>query len=447
MSVVIAAFQAHNEAKPLTQKTFSSISKKEASTFQMLIGLGPDPDELAQMRHKALQDQHHLEVYWGTYRLRDELAHRYATLLREKVQRQRREIRQREEHLIQTQLSRTKKKKKSLEGQKLSHLTVSHGETRFRALPKTTHYLILEVQSLLVQLGYLKTRQERELFNQWVDQHRRGSKLRGKLNEMVICSKSAPNLVFESLMKRECLLPKIHTSSHDKDPQEETAVGRLGTLGERGGSTPDPGGKQAQERDGAKQMFPKMVLQPVRRPKFATLQPSFMDSLRSTILPTAPKHPEKRSVDSYLLKLRLMHNLSLTHMAYSQRLLGKGGPILEDGYEMRHLIDYISPHSTDFMEADQTTRKTPLPSLTKCLSNMTTSDEGGDEEPIPALCPHTETESDPQDREPCEGGIASVHQEEPLSINDLLQQSISPVGDHSVKMWQNYSMLECCLLH
>ncbi|XP_048124927.1 uncharacterized protein si:ch211-130h14.4 isoform X2 [Alosa alosa] len=393
-----------------------------------------------------LKNKHHLEVYWGMYRLRDELAHRYAALLREKVQRQRLEIRQREEHLIQTQRSQIKKKKKkSPEGQKLSRLTVSHNEVHFRDFPKTTYYLILEVQSLLVQHGYLKTHQERELFNQWVDQHRKGSKLREKLNQMVICSKSAPNLGFESLMKRQFLLPKIHISSHDRDPQEDTAVGRQGMLGESGGSTPDPGGKQAQEWDGAKQMFPKMVSQPVRRPKFATLQPSFMDALRNTILPTAPKLPEKRSIDSNLLKLRLMHNLSLTHMAFSQRLLGKGGPILEDGYQMRHLSDYMFPHSNDFMEADQTTRKTLLSSLSQSLSNRTTSDVDGDTEPTPALCPHTETKSETQDRKPCEGGIASVHPEEPLSINDLLQQNTSPVDDCSVKMWQNYSMLKCCI--
>ena len=41
----------------------------------------------------------------------------------------------------------------------------------------------------------------------------------------------------------------------------QAAAERLAS-GAPGGSTPTPGGKQAQERDGAKQMFPKASVKP-----------------------------------------------------------------------------------------------------------------------------------------------------------------------------------------
>ncbi|KAL2082984.1 hypothetical protein ACEWY4_020757 [Coilia grayii] len=284
------------QPKALAQTSLGSVRRKEQSSSSSPVfpGVAPacDPDDLAQKRqHKALQDQHHLAVYWSLYRLRDEMADRYTALLREKVQRQRRDIRQREKNFIQTHSKRTKKKKRRQESQKLARSTLSRDDTHMRSLPKTTHYLILELQRQLVQQGCLKSRPEQEQFNQWLNQVPRGTKLRRRLQEMVILSKSAPNLRFEGLLKRKPQLPEIQVSSHGNGPQEDTApdeeveeegeeeeeeeeeeegeeeeeeeegLGRRGD-GPSGRSSADPGDKQQQERDGAKQMFPKASVKP-----------------------------------------------------------------------------------------------------------------------------------------------------------------------------------------
>ncbi|KAI1894552.1 hypothetical protein AGOR_G00116960 [Albula goreensis] len=54
-----------------------------------------DPEEEARTREKAALDQHHLEVYRNIHLLQDVMHRHYAALLKEKILKQRQEIRQR----------------------------------------------------------------------------------------------------------------------------------------------------------------------------------------------------------------------------------------------------------------------------------------------------------------------------------------------------------------
>ncbi|XP_063047444.1 uncharacterized protein si:ch211-130h14.4 [Engraulis encrasicolus] len=387
-----------------------------SSTSPVFPGLAPDadPDDLAQRKqHKALQDQHHLAAYWSLYRLRDEMADHYTALLREKVQRQRHDIRQRQTDFIQAQSKRINKKKRRHESQKLARSTLSHEDSYLTSLPKSTHYLILELQRHLGQRGGLQSRQEQGQLSQWLDHRPRGPRLRRRLQEMVMLSRSAPTLRFEGLLNQRPPLPQIQVSSHDKDPQGS-------------GNPPSP--------------VPNFQLPAhIRRPcKFLSLQPSFMASLKTPNLPTLPRPPQKVSINRHLLKLRHMHNLSLTHMAYSQRLLLRDGAHWEDGYQIRQLTDYLS-HSVDILEPDGATRSI-LSSRSQQSSRVkTASDEVGDQEGTPSpLSPCSEPESLPEDNQSCDGRAFSLLPIQPLSMGDM-NQSTYPVDIWQLKTWQNYA--------
>ncbi|XP_067277095.1 uncharacterized protein [Pseudorasbora parva] len=179
-------------------------------------------DQVLERKRKALLDQRHLETYYRIHRLHDMLSYQYATLLREKVQRQRQEMKPHDTN--NSRLREGHKEKKFVSIQRVTRSTFTHNDAYLRCLPKTHHYLILELQKQLTRLGYLQSRRQQEVFKVWTEQHRNTSQLEKQLQ--AICnenrSNSSPDVTLKDLLKQKSgSLPKLQITSDDSTAQHK----------------------------------------------------------------------------------------------------------------------------------------------------------------------------------------------------------------------------------
>ncbi|XP_076599491.1 uncharacterized protein LOC143328304 [Chaetodon auriga] len=275
----------------------------------------PDPDQEAKARSRAQLEQRHLEVYRNMHHLRDALCRRYLALLREKVHSQRLQLQQRNERARAKSESETKQKQKKLAFSKLQH-----DDSYLKSLPKSSYYLIFDLQRQLAQCGHLKTHHDLEDFHRCIKYRHHPSQLHKSLEDirksMLESSRSTADLMAQYQMAEKHPCTARHRGHEDHISRSrllEQACGSAERLQELtvGGS---------QEKDEFEQMSRKM-----KATTFATLQPNFMRNFQSKMPDLIiPELPEKsRKAEVYLSRLKQMHDLCLANVAFSQRLLDR----------------------------------------------------------------------------------------------------------------------------
>ncbi|XP_051233301.1 uncharacterized protein si:ch211-130h14.4 isoform X2 [Dicentrarchus labrax] len=380
---------------------------------------GPDLDQEAKARRQAQLEQRHLEAYRNMHRLRNALYRRYAALLRDKVHLQRLVLKQRDETARAKSESDTKQKQKKLAFSKLQH-----NNSYLKSLPKTSYYL-----KQLAERGHLKTHHDLEDFYSCIKYSRHPSQLQKSLEDvrkMMLESRSAADLMtqYEMSEKHPC-------TAEDRGHEDCISQSRL--LEHRSG--PEESSSElifsgSQEEDEFEQMFPKM-----KAPTFATLQPNIMRNFQSKMPDLIiPEIPEKsRKAEIYLRRLRQMHGLCLTNMAFSQRLLDRETDSL-CWQEERGDRDLLLPVIHSKQEKTSQTNQPPLcspkqprssqnnrPSCPQPLSRMTSASH---------QCLETLVLDTPLHRR-------KTH--DPLSIEDVCQQKHVEIIDRGFKLWRNYS--------
>ncbi|KAL7890335.1 hypothetical protein AOLI_G00025930 [Acnodon oligacanthus] len=311
-----------------------------------------DSDEAAEAKQKVLLDQCHLETYHRIHRLRDRLSHHYAVLLREKVQRQRLEIKLHDSATLKNRGKCSEQRARKLTIQKLAGSSLEHDNTYLRALPKTRYYL----QSAVSESG--------------------GGAQAGS--------------------------PHLHS-------------------------------KQSQEQDHTELKLPSVLLQEIQVPRFSTLQPSFLETFKTNICLLKGKEPlhKSKAAASTQHKLRLMHGLSLSHMAHTRRLLDKKGLALQhdDGYSINDLLERVCPNKISTKEPRFSTEPAlPPPSPKDCPEHSkeklsTSSDQ---------------VTSSPQSEDSKLSCSRASDPEVPLSMQDICPRSTSQGEDFDKKTWTNY---------
>ncbi|XP_071335857.1 uncharacterized protein [Trachinotus anak] len=176
-------------------------------------------------------------------------------------------------------------------------------------------------------------------------------------------------------------------------------------------------------------MFPKM-----KAPTFATLQPNIMRNFQSKMPDLIiPEIPEKsRKAEIYLRRLRQMHELCLSNMAFSQRLLDRETDSL-CWQEERGVQDLVLPGLNLKQGKTNQTNQPPLrslkqpsvqndrPSCPQQLSRMTSASHRRFETLVldTAVC--------------CRKTL------DPLSIEDVCQQKHIQIIDRGFKLWRTYT--------
>ncbi|XP_010791597.1 uncharacterized protein isoform X2 [Notothenia coriiceps] len=261
----------------------------------------PDPDQEAKARHQAQLEQRHLEAYRNMHRLRYALCRRYAALLSDKGCSQRALLQQREEAARGKSESEAQQKQN-----KLSFSKLLHDESYLKPLPKTSYYLIFDLQRQLSKHGHLKTHHDLEDFYRGIKYNRHPVQLYKSLEDVkkrMLESRPAAGLMTDNKSEKyphtaedrghEChSRRRIPTLSHIPAVSKLT---RLQILEHKSGSGEAFaelifGGSQ--EKEQTEQMFPK-------------------------ITPEIPEKSKKAEID--LRQLRHMHDLCWTNMAFSQR--------------------------------------------------------------------------------------------------------------------------------
>ncbi|KAI4890023.1 hypothetical protein NFI96_020219, partial [Prochilodus magdalenae] len=449
-------FSSFPEITACVVKTVTQMKKLQArKDKEALLHSGPaaDSDDMAEVKQRALLDQRHLESYHRIHRLRNRLSRHYTELLREKVQRQRLEIKlhnsvalkNRAKHLEQPFLLFFQRARK-LATQKLATSSLKHDDAFLRALPKTRHYLdphrttteqILELQSLLNQRGCLRGPREQEVFRYWVDQHKT-AQLERQLQQIALCSKSAPELKLEDLLKEKPEpIPKRQVST-DGSQQEEQEHQTAESGGGAQVGSPRLYSKQSQEQDHTELKFPSVFLREIQVPRFSTLQPSFLETIKTNILLLKVKEPplKSKAAETTQHKLHLMHSLSLSHMAHTRRSVGnrglykpavllldqKGLTVRDDeGYGINDLLEYVCPHKAPSKEPrSSTASRLPPPSL-RDPSEMEPPEHS--KEKLSRSSDHVTRSPQPDDSEASSSEATAP--ELPLSMEDICPPGVS----------------------
>ncbi|XP_040906335.1 uncharacterized protein si:ch211-130h14.4 [Toxotes jaculatrix] len=384
----------------------------------------PDPDQEAKARRQAQLEQRHLEAYRNMHRLRDALYCRYAALLKDKVHSQRLLIQQRDETARAKSDNVTKQTQKKLAFSKLQH-----NDSYLKSLPKTSYYLIFDLQKQLTERGLLKTHHDLEDFHGYIKYNGQPSQLQRSLQDVkkkMLESRSAANLRYwyKASEKHPC-------TAEERGREDGVCHSRLLEQGSGSGeSSAELIFSGSQEKDSIEQMFPKMKV-----PTFATLQPNIMRNFQSKMPDLIiPEIPEKsRKAEIYLRRLRQMHHLCLTNMAFSQRLLDRETDLL-CWQEERDVQDLVLPSINSKQGKTSQTNQPPLsspkqptsvqndrPSCPQQLSRMTSASH------------------------PCfetlvlETAVCCCKTPDPLSIEDVCQQKHIRVIDRDFKLWRNYT--------
>ncbi|KAL1263428.1 hypothetical protein QQF64_006167 [Cirrhinus molitorella] len=365
-----------------------------------------DSDQVLERKRKALLDQRHLETYYRLQRLKDVLSYQYATLLREKVQRQRQEMK-----LQDSRLREGHKEQKFVSIQK-ARSTLSHDDEYLRCLPKTRYYLVLELQKQLKQLGYLQSRKEQEVFRFWTEQHRSTCQLEKQLQAMAHSSNSSLDVTLEDLLKQKPVsLPKLPITPDDSTAQHKHMP--VPVRGRGGGVNYfQQQDKQSWGQDETELMFPEKSHKPLIRSKTIEM-----------------KH-----------KMRLMHNLSHSQMADTQRIMAKNGLCLQctDGFSIKELMEHECPHNIH----TQKSRCATEPDFTNLSDNGTSMSPGSFiESPNIHFSPslHPAGKRIAESPSSSAGDMHLSYTDVPLCITDVYTSHAVQVENCHLKMWTNYT--------
>ncbi|XP_048061753.1 uncharacterized protein si:ch211-130h14.4 isoform X4 [Megalobrama amblycephala] len=401
-----------------------------------------DSDQVLERKRKALLDQRHLETYYRIHRLKDMLSHQYATLLREKVQRQRQEMKP---HDPDNSNLRKGLKEQFVTIQRVTRSTLTHNDAYLRCLPKTHHYLVLELQKQLTRLGYLQSRREQEVFRFWAEQHRSTSQLEKQLQAIgnENSSNSSPDMTLKDLLKQKSgSLPKLQITLDDSTAQHEHMPVSL-REGGGGVNAFQLQGKQTWGQDETELMFPEVFTRELKLPKFSTLKSTFLEELSSNLLCWRSHEPLiKSKTTDITYKMRLMHNLSLSHMADTQRIMAKNEKWslqCTDGFSIKELeMKHEYSHNIQIQKTRCPTEPDPT----------THRDQGKPESPD-SLSENPNAHFSPSSLQPagksteessssCVGDPRSSYTDVPLCISDVYTKHAVEVENCDMKMWTNY---------
>ncbi|XP_065107324.1 uncharacterized protein [Paramisgurnus dabryanus] len=389
-------------------------------------------DQVLENKQKALLDQRHLETYYRIHRLKDVLSHQYATLLEEKVQKQRQEMKSHHTNDSKTTQRHKEQTKKRKNTQRLTRSILTHDDTYISALPKTRCYMVVELQSQLTRLGCLQFRRDQEVFRVWLEQHRSIYHLEKQLQAMELNRTSRPDVTLEDLLKHKTkTLPKLQISHEDATAhQENMPVSLKGTGG--GAIACQLHGKQRQGQDETELMFPEVFTREFKVPKFSVLRSTFLNAMSTNMPYVRSDEPpiKSRSTDIIRHKLRFMHNLSRSHIADTKRIMAKNRLSLQctDGFSIKELMEYEGPHEVQI-------QKSRCSSESDLIHEATTeSPESLIENPTTQISlqfADERTEDSSSSAEATDSSDTDV----PLSIHNLYT---SQMGNSEEKMWINY---------
>ncbi|KAK7148175.1 hypothetical protein R3I93_012481 [Phoxinus phoxinus] len=399
-----------------------------------------DSDQVLERKRKALLDQRHLETYYRIHHLKDMLSYQYATLLREKVQRQRQEMKPLDSD--NSRLGEGHKEKKSVTIQRVTRSTLTHKDAYLRCLPKTYHYLVLELQKQLTRLGYLQSRREQEVFKVWAEQHRSTSQLEKQLQAIgnaLNSSNTSPDVTLKDLLKQKSgSLPKLQITPDDSTAQHEHMPVSL-KGGGGGVNAFQLQGKQTWGHDETELMFPEVFTRELKVPKFFTLQSTFLEKVSSNLLFRRTHEPLIKSKTTDIThKMRLMHNLSLSHIADTQRIMAKNGKWsvqCTDGFSIKELMKHECSHNVQI-------RKTrcpaePDPTIHQIDLSKPENPERSNAHFSPSLQPAGKSpEESPSS---CAGDPLLSHTDVPLRLSDIYTGHAVEVENCDLKMWTNYT--------
>ncbi|XP_032397024.1 uncharacterized protein si:ch211-130h14.4 isoform X2 [Etheostoma spectabile] len=384
---------------------------------------GPDPDQETKAWRQAQLEQRHLEAYRNLHRIRDALSLRYAALLKDKVQSQRLVLQQRDETARAKSENGTKKKQKKLAFSKLQH-----NDSYLKSLPKTSYYLIFDLQKQLAERGHLKTHHDLEDFYRCITYNRHPSQLHKSLED--VRKKMLESRPAEDSMTQYEISEK-HPCTAEEREHEDHSRWRLPTLLlEHGSGSAELNFGGSQEKDEIEQMFPKM-----KAPTFATLQPNFMKNFQSKmpdlIFPEIPEKSKKAEI--YLRRLRQMHDLCLTNMVSSQRLLDRETDSL-CWQEERGNQDLMLPGIDSKQGKTSQTNQPPRCSLK--LPRRVRNDRPSHPQQLVRV-----TSASHRDLETLVWDAAACRRKtpDPLSIEDVCQQKHVELIDRGFKLWRNYT--------
>ncbi|XP_023678270.2 uncharacterized protein [Paramormyrops kingsleyae] len=390
----------------------------------------------ASRRQKAAMEQRHLQAYRNIHRLRDVLHRRYSDLLWEKIQKQRLDIKQRCFTSPKSLKHLGIQKEKNIIRQKLPYCTLTHDETHLKSLHKTSYYLIIDLQNQMMRNGWLKTHCDQEEFWALAGQIQKRSQLEKRLQdvrEKMISSRSAPDLKSLEQIKQE-------TSEQMKPIASIIGLREQAALSERDADGWGLGhhlrDRLQHERDAIERMFPKLQV-----PKFVTLQPAFLDLLKSfPELRISDTSQKTTCTDASLRKLHQMYSLTLTNMAASQRLLNRGThcPLWDDEGRDWNLHEYLFPTEVLSMNHGKI-RKSPFPhrspqapsGQTETTSTLELDTEAMSDTERPKSILLTETI--PEHKE-----ANSTKSPDPLSLEQVCEKHPSAVKTGPSKSWTNY---------
>ncbi|XP_076021997.1 uncharacterized protein LOC143012642 [Genypterus blacodes] len=361
-----------------------------------------DPDQEAKARLQAQLEQRHLEAYWNMHRLRDALHQRYAALLKEKVRSQRLALQQRHERTRRESENHAKRKQR-----KLTFCKLQHDDSFLKHLPKTSYYLIFGLQKQLDQGGFLKTHHDLENFYQRINYNTQPSQLQRNLQDIrkkMLGSKSAAAVVTQD------------TGQQEEPPHSRSGSADVLLSGNR-------------ERDKVEQMFPKM-----KAPAFASLRSKF---LRTSTLPqlVIPEIPEKsKKAEICLSQLRQMHQMSLTNMVFSQRLLDRERDSLcwQDERGVQDLVLCVLPDTDSKTCKESHTDHPPLcsPKQPRSVQNNRPASPQNNKNSARYQC----FEAAGRDKT-----VTRCRTPDPLSMEDVYQQKHVEIIDLGLKLWSNYT--------
>ncbi|XP_076830223.1 uncharacterized protein LOC143476112 [Brachyhypopomus gauderio] len=420
-------------AKAVTQKRKLKVGGARELSPPPISAL--DSDRVAEIRKKALRDQRHLETYRNIHRLRDILSRHYAELLKENVKRQRHEIKQPTSAALTTTERPNEQRSTS---QKLLRSTLHHDDAFLRSLPKTRHYLVLELRRRLGQRGCLQGSREQEAFRLWVDQHQT-AQLEKQLQQIALRSCSAPELTMENLLKIPSAPPKVQVSA-DASPAHRRRI----AVAEGGGrreqtQTQNQNQTQVQTLNKAEPGLPKVFLQEFHVPTCYSLQPSFLENFSTKTLSLRVEEPlcPSRAATTMLYKLRLMHHMSLSHMDHARRLLDTNGLTsqCDSVFSIKDLLELVCPNKV-VTTRPRTPGEAPPPHPLR--------DEAitGDTQELRTPADEVASSQDPEGSKFCSSRIStSCGPEQPLSIQDIQDMSsrcLPQSNGLGGKMWTNY---------
>ncbi|XP_056291725.1 uncharacterized protein si:ch211-130h14.4 isoform X2 [Pseudoliparis swirei] len=262
--------------------------KTEPRRRKAMRNIGPDLDQEAKARGQAQLDQRHLEAYRNMHRLRDALCRRYAALLTGKVRSQRARLQRSDEAATAKAQKETKQKQK-----KLAFTKLQHNDSYLKALPKTSYYLIFDLQKQLAERGHLRSHHDLEDFYRCIRYNCPPSQLHNSLEDVrirMLESRPAADLMTQHKTSEK------HPCTAEDRREEVLSRWRQPTQLLQQGSGPEEIFGGSQMKDENEQMFPKIIPE--------TLETS-------------------GKAEIYLRRLRRMHDLCLTNMAFSKRLLDK----------------------------------------------------------------------------------------------------------------------------